>query len=220
MVEWWSRAHDLLIESGINRSVYPSAVREANIALREGTDELVRLASAHGLTELRRFLKAGALLIRGFRSFLSIYFLLGIELLVFSAGLKAIIEEVFRQQLPAALGHARIVANEMLHDADGKLVAFGPDLLHTFNKKYAAVSKRIGSVGELDRFKKCVLLLGDNVSDVRMADGYECESVLTIGFLNHADIDSHRSRYLAAFDIVLTHDASLDFVLEILRHMA
>eukprot|EP00042_Codosiga_hollandica_P031881 m.196426 g.196426 ORF g.196426 m.196426 type:complete len:192 (+) comp53746_c0_seq5:542-1117(+) len=191
MVEWWSRAHDLLIESGINRSVYPSAVREANIALREGTDELVRLASAHG-----------------------------IELLVFSAGLKAIIEEVFRQQLPAALGHARIVANEMLHDADGKLVAFGPDLLHTFNKKYAAVSKRIGSVGELDRFKKCVLLLGDNVSDVRMADGYECESVLTIGFLNHADIDSHRSRYLAAFDIVLTHDASLDFVLEILRHMA
>ena len=43
---------------------------------------------------------------------------------------------------------------------------------------------------------KNVLLLGDSRSDVRMCEGYPCENVLSIGFLNH-HIEENLQAYMA-----------------------
>jgi len=96
MVEWWTKGHNLLINAGINEHSYQDAVHEANIGFRDGVDEMFKLAREKS-----------------------------IHVLIFSAGLKTIIQEVIKEKLPGALEVSRIVANDMIHDSDGKLVAFG-----------------------------------------------------------------------------------------------
>ncbi|RWW68392.1 hypothetical protein BHE74_00024087, partial [Ensete ventricosum] len=49
---------------------------------------------------------------------------LGVPVLVFSAGLADIIEEVFRQKLHRSFKNIKIVSNRMVFDEKGCLVAF------------------------------------------------------------------------------------------------
>ena len=49
-----------------------------------------------------------------------------------------------------------------------------------------------------------------------MADGIKSGVKLTVGFLNH-DIDNLKQRYLDAFDVVLTNDTSMEFVIMLLN---
>lgn len=55
-----------------------------------------------------------------------------------------------------------------------------------------------------------ILLLGDSLSDVRMAHGleYEEDEILRIGFHNTQTAE-RLDAYLEHFDVVLTEDASL-----------
>ena len=64
----------------------------------------------------------------------------------------------------------------------GTLVGFKGDLIHIYNKNENAIHKS-------DYFQKIahrhnVILLGDSMGDLRMADGAAGENVLKIGFLN------------------------------------
>lgn len=62
----------------------------------------------------------------------------------------------------------------------GLLQAFKGPLIHSFNKREGAVSH----VAELQG-RPNVLLLGDSLGDLTMADGVpDHQNILTIGFLN------------------------------------
>ena len=69
------------------------------------------------------------------------------------------------------------------------MTGFKGDLIHVFNKNENAVHKS-------DYFEKLmkrdnILLLGDSVGDLRMAEGaIKCSNILTIGFLNDKVIHS------------------------------
>lgn len=65
----------------------------------------------------------------------------------------------------------------------GVLRAFKGQLIHTFNKREGALS-HAARLTELQG-RPNVLLLGDSLGDLTMADGVsEPENILTIGFLN------------------------------------
>jgi len=189
MVEWWTKGHNLLINAGVNSHSYKDAVQEANIGFRDGVDEIFKLSREKS-----------------------------IHVLIFSAGLKTIIEEVMKEKLPGAAEVSRIVANEMVHDSDGKLVAFGENLLHTYNKRFKTVCAQSHSLSEIPRQRKSVILMGDSLSDVLMSDGYDCDNILTVGFLNQ-NIEANLKRYMDTFDVVITGDGSMQFVVDILRQL-
>lgn len=44
MEEWVHKAHDLLLQYNFRRSLLPTAVRHANVAVRAGLDELLALS--------------------------------------------------------------------------------------------------------------------------------------------------------------------------------
>ncbi|CAG8748740.1 18824_t:CDS:1, partial [Gigaspora rosea] len=54
-----------------------------------------------------------------------------------------------------------------------------------------------------------VILLGDSIGDVHMADGIQHEICLTIGFLNH-NVEDYLDNYLETFDIVVIDDGPMD----------
>lgn len=65
----------------------------------------------------------------------------------------------------------------------GLLQAFKGPLIHSFNKREGAVSY-VADLAELQG-RPNVLLLGDSLGDLTMADGVpDHQNILTIGFLN------------------------------------
>ncbi|PJA48965.1 MAG: hypothetical protein CO170_00930 [candidate division SR1 bacterium CG_4_9_14_3_um_filter_40_9] len=64
--------------------------------------------------------------------------------------------------------------------------------------------------------RKNILLLGDSLGDVHMADGYEYENIIKIGFLND-DTPEHREQYQKRFDLIILNDGPMDEVNAILK---
>ncbi|KAI9020415.1 pyrimidine 5'-nucleotidase [Hyaloraphidium curvatum] len=182
MEEWWIKAHEIIMESRMKKSDIVEMVRGTVVQFRGGTDRLMDLVE-----QLR------------------------IPMLVFSAGLANVIEEILRQHdlLPP---HLHIVSNQMLFSEDGTVCGFAEPLIHVFNKSEAVLPDTMDV-----ETRPNVLLLGDSLGDLHMSDGLKSTHVeLTLGFLNH-DEDRLRQQYLDAFDIVLVGDPPMDFVTDLLE---
>jgi cytosolic 5'-nucleotidase 3 len=64
--------------------------------------------------------------------------------------------------------------------------------------------------------RRNVVLVGDSLGDRTMADGLPAETVVAVGLCN-ANEGEVLPAYLAAFDAVLTGDAPLDWVVDVVR---
>uniref|UniRef100_UPI0037E8625C 7-methylguanosine phosphate-specific 5'-nucleotidase-like isoform X1 n=1 Tax=Semicossyphus pulcher TaxID=241346 RepID=UPI0037E8625C len=187
MVEWWTKVHELLIQQRIRKDLLAQAVKESNAMLRDGyTVFFDRLAEQQ------------------------------VPLLIFSAGVGDILEEVIRQNR-VFHPNVHIISNYMDFDQTGALQAFKGQLIHIFNKREGALSRAAG-LRELQG-RPNVLLLGDSLGDLTMADGVsEHQNLLTIGFLND-QVEERKESYVNAFDIVLVKDETLDVPNAILKHI-
>uniref|UniRef100_A0A1A7YIW3 5'-nucleotidase n=1 Tax=Iconisemion striatum TaxID=60296 RepID=A0A1A7YIW3_9TELE len=178
MVEWWTKAHDLLVEQKIRKDQLAEAVRESEAMLREGYQLFFDHLHEHS-----------------------------IPLLIFSAGIGDILEEVIRQ---AGVFHSNVnvFSNYMDFDESGVLKAFKGELIHIYNKREGALLNT-GHFQEL-RTRPNVLLLGDSLGDLNMADGVQdMDNILKIGFLNDK-VEERKQAYLDSYDIVLIKDETLE----------
>ncbi|XP_032358961.1 7-methylguanosine phosphate-specific 5'-nucleotidase isoform X1 [Etheostoma spectabile] len=187
MVEWWTKVHELLIQQRIRKDMLAQAVRESSAMLRDGYKVFF-----DRLTEQQ------------------------VPLLIFSAGVGDVLEEVIRQN-HVFLPNVHIISNYMDFDETGVLRAFKGQLIHTFNKREGALSHAAG-LRELHG-RPNVLLLGDSLGDLTMADGVsEQQNILTIGYLND-QVDERKESYVNSFDIVLVKDETMDIPNAILRYI-
>ncbi|TNN47218.1 7-methylguanosine phosphate-specific 5'-nucleotidase [Liparis tanakae] len=185
MVEWWTKVHELLIQQKIRKDLLARAVEESSAMLRDGYKLFF-----DRLTEER------------------------VPLLIFSAGVGDVLEEVIRQNHVFS-PNVHIISNYMDFDQTGVLRAFKGQLIHTFNKREGALSHAAG-LRQLQG-RPNVLLLGDSLGDLTMADGVsEHQHILTIGFLNDK-VEERRESYVNSFDIVLVQDETMDVANAILR---
>uniref|UniRef100_A0A1D1XTD2 5'-nucleotidase n=1 Tax=Anthurium amnicola TaxID=1678845 RepID=A0A1D1XTD2_9ARAE len=200
MEEWWEKTHSLLIEGGLTYNDIHMSVSSANIAFRDG------------VVELFEFLEEK-----------------GVPVLIFSAGLADIIEEVFRQKLHRSFRNIKIVSNRMIFD-NGRLVAFQGKTIHVLNKNEHALDLAAPVHDQLEdsngsnddnmsiRKRTNVLLLGDHIGDLGMSDGLKYENRIAIGFLND-NIEKSLETYREAFDVVFLNDASMHGVLELVSQL-
>uniref|UniRef100_A0A3P8TC97 5'-nucleotidase n=1 Tax=Amphiprion percula TaxID=161767 RepID=A0A3P8TC97_AMPPE len=187
MVEWWTKVHELLIQQKIRKDLLAQAVRESSTMLRDGYKVFF-----DGLAEHQ------------------------VPLLIFSAGVGDVLEEVIRQN-HVFHPNVHIISNYMDFDHTGVLRAFKGQLIHTFNKREGALSHAAG-LRELQG-RPNVLLLGDSLGDLTMADGVsEPQNVLTIGFLND-QVEERKETYINSFDIVLVKDETMDVPNAIFRYI-
>ncbi|NWR88520.1 5NT3B nucleotidase, partial [Furnarius figulus] len=104
MVEWWTRAHELLVQQKIHKGDIAQIVRESEAMLRDG-----------------------------FKEFFDQLHKNNIPLFIFSAGVGDVLEEIIRQA-NIFYPNVKVVSNYMDFDDDGVLVHFKAPLIHTFNK--------------------------------------------------------------------------------------
>ncbi|XP_051728852.1 cytosolic 5'-nucleotidase 3-like isoform X3 [Ctenopharyngodon idella] len=178
MVEWWTKAHDLLVQQKISKDHLARVVKESEAMLRDG-----------------------------YQQFFGHLHQMSVPLLIFSAGIGDVLEEVIRQ---AGVFHpnVKVFSNYMDFDDSGVLRAFKGELIHIYNK-------REGALINVEHFKelqsRCnVLLLGDSLGDLNMADGVlGLKNILKIGYLNDK-VDERRQSYLDTYDIILEKDETMD----------
>lgn len=187
MVEWWTRAHELLVQQKIKKDMLATAVRESDAMLREGYQLFFDRLHEHS-----------------------------IPLLIFSAGIGDVLEEVIRQE-KVFHPNVKVVSNYMDFDETGVLRAFKGELIHIYNKREGALLNTDHFL-EL-RARHNVLLLGDSLGDLTMADGVQdMENILKIGFLNDK-VEERKQSYLNSYDIVLVKDETLDVANSILLYL-
>lgn len=194
MEEWWEGAHGAIVEIKMSHSDIEQIVKDAKFVFRSLLNEFI--------ASLKKA---------------------GIPLLVFSAGLGDIIEEILKTQ---QIEDVEIISNRMRFDSNGICTGFeeplcklsdneSNSLVHVLNKNEAAV---IGPHATKIKNRGSVVLLGDSLGDLKMADGMPHDVKLTVGLLNH-DYDTLSEKYLESFDIVLTNDTSLEFFIRLISYI-
>ncbi|KAL7588225.1 hypothetical protein Lser_V15G36522 [Lactuca serriola] len=201
MEEWWGKTHSLLIEGGLTYDAIRNSVAGAMIAFREGVVELFEFLEERD-----------------------------VPILIFSAGLADIIEEVLRQKLHRTFKNVKIVSNRMKFDENGNLVSFTGKLIHSLNKNEHALDMAASlhdQLGEIDdhvidsasvKKRTNVLLLGDHMGDLRMSDGLNYETRISVGFLNN-NIENSLDNYRKGFDIVYLDDAPMAGVVKLVSEL-
>ncbi|NXB52936.1 5NT3B nucleotidase, partial [Leucopsar rothschildi] len=104
MVEWWTKAHELLVQQKIHKDDIAQIVRESEAMLRDG-----------------------------FKEFFDQLHKNNIPLFIFSAGVGDVLEEIIRQA-NVFYSNVNVVSNYMDFDDDGVLTHFKGPLIHTYNK--------------------------------------------------------------------------------------
>ncbi|XP_066263475.1 cytosolic 5'-nucleotidase 3-like isoform X1 [Branchiostoma lanceolatum] len=137
-----------------------------------------------------------------------------VPMLIFSAGIGDILEEIIKQH-SQMYANMRVVSNYMDFNHDGMLVGFKGDLVHTYNKNEGAL--RNSDYFTTLRERRNIILMGDSMGDLRMADGVpNMQHILKIGFLND-NIEERLEKYKEAYDIVLVSDSTMDVPNAILK---
>ncbi|MBZ3877473.1 7-methylguanosine phosphate-specific 5'-nucleotidase [Sciurus carolinensis] len=153
MVEWWTRAHNLLCQQRIQKCQIAQVVGESTAMLREG-----------------------------YKTFFNTLYRNNVPLFIFSAGIGDVLEEIIRQ-MKVFHPNIHIVSNYMDFNEDGFLQGFKGQLIHTYNKN-SSVCENSSYFQQLQG-KTNILLLGDSLGDLTMADGVPgVQNILKIGFLN------------------------------------
>lgn len=199
MIEWWEQAHDLIIQMNISRKDLTAMVMETPVTWRDGANAVTKWCEKKN-----------------------------VPLLVFSAGLADIIEEILRQS--SMLGkNVHVISNRMVFtppknvngpvdDKDYVCTAFSEPLIHVFNKNESAINPNNTEYFNQVAHRRNVMLMGDSLGDLKMAHGIKHDVCLTIGFCNH-DVENLFEDYQKKFDIVILNDASFEWVNGLLSAM-
>ncbi len=112
--------------------------------------------------------------------------------------------------------NVHVIANLYEFDAAGNAIKIKEPIIHSLNKHEIVI--RSFPVFEAIKDRPNILLLGDGLGDIGMAEGFDYKEIIKVGFLNQ-DVEKNVSTYSDHFDVVITNDGSLEFVNEMLIEM-
>jgi len=180
MEEWYRGSNENIISQNFHKSLLKQMVADSRAMLRDNAVETMK-----------------------------ILYEANIPVLVFSAGVGDVLEEVLHKY-EVFYPNVQVISNKLIYDEEEKVVGFKEPVIHMYNKNVTAL-------GETDYFhnighKTTAILLGDSLGDTHMSTGIpNLGAILKIGFLN-IKIEESMSAFMDHFDIVLVDDQSMDFL--------
>lgn len=132
-----------------------------------------------------------------------------VPFIILSAGIGDLIKEILVHH-NLLKENIRIVSNFLGFDSStGLVTGLRTSPIHMFNKRAPSQEGLEG--------RKNIILIGDSLGDVRMADGIQDPNViLSIGFLNK-NVAGNLEEYKRRFDVVLVDDQTMDFPMAVLE---
>jgi 5'-nucleotidase len=188
MKEWWTLHNKILIEYGLNKKHVQRVVDSGIIRLRQGAGEFMD------------FLKSR-----------------GIPLVIMSSSGIGNAIPMFLEKQGKMYDNIYIIANIWKWDENGNATGLEGAIIHSMNKDTTGV-KDFPSAYKAIKDRKNVLLLGDSLGDVGMAQGFPYKNLIKIGFLNEK-VEESLDFYKKEFDVIITHDDHMHFIKDLLKEI-
>lgn len=186
MQEWWVSHLKLLIKSGLNKNDIRRAVCSRKIDLRKNVPELIDTLNKRD-----------------------------IPLVIMSSnGLGAESISLYFKTKKISQKNIYIISNNFIWDKKGKAVGFEKPIIHAMNKDETAIHKF--PIYEKIKERKNILLLGDGLGDIGMAEGFEYKNIIKIGFLSEAEKENLKL-FKKHYDIIILNDGSFKEVNKLLK---
>jgi cytosolic 5'-nucleotidase 3 len=138
-----------------------------------------------------------------------------IPLLILSAGLGDVIKG-FLEKENIMNDKIHIISNFFEFDKDGNTTGYKSKIIHTFNKNESSV-KNTSYYKEI-KTRKNVILLGDNLGDLKMSEGIDHNSIIKIGFLNENQ-KNLLEKFKDNFDVIVLNDGPMDFIKNLVKEI-
>lgn len=151
----------------------------------------------------------------GLSTFLDTLSVKNVPLLILSAAVTDLIEGFLRKE-KMMHDNMHVISNAFAYDAAGVVTGYQSMIIHSLNKSEVAV--RDSPYFPLVKNRPNVILVGDSLGDVEMANGLDHACVLKIGFLND-NVEKNLDAYQQAYDVVILNDGKMDFVNELLKEI-
>ena len=182
MHDWYHAALNLYYEYGLTYDNLLACVSYGNVVLRRGIKEL-----------LLDFYKNN------------------IPVIILSAGIGNVIEQVLR--LHGCLYDNIYIMSNFFTFKNNTLLPFTSPIIHTCNKSLELLPN---SIKDQIANKPYFLLIGDFIEDIHMVPTKDLYRTLSFGFLEK-NVDANLEIYKNSFDVVLTDHASFYDVGDIIR---
>lgn len=195
MIEWVVKAHELLIQHGLTKDLIKRAVDDALLRQRFTFRE-------HSI------------------DFLHLLKQQNIPILIFSAGIADILEEILSRSIPLPDRDIAVISNRCHFDGPNeRLSGFDEPMIHVYNKRASFyLQHEFFHRSDLqDGKRNHLLLFGDSLGDIHMSEGLKIdpENILRIGFLN--DSLERMEEYVNNFDVVILDDPSFQIPMDIIN---
>lgn len=138
-----------------------------------------------------------------------------IPLLIFSSGIGNIIEGYLVKENKLT-PNIHILSNTFVFDKDGFATGYKDEVIHLMNKCEHKVTN--DSYRRLISERKNIILLGDSLEDLGMIENISGQTVIRVGFLNE-QVDEKLELYKDNFDIVISDDSSMVYVLSLVKEL-
>jgi 5'-nucleotidase len=189
MAEWWQKHFKLLLDSGLNIKDIEQVIKDPRIQLRQGAVEFFKSLAVNN-----------------------------IPLLILSAaGLG--VESIFRilERNNCLFNNMHIISNEFEYDNAGNAVKVKEPIIHALNKDETIIAKYPPVYNKIKN-RTNVILLGDNLADVGMIDGFVYDNLIKIGFLNY-EVENNLTDYKNSYDVVIINDKGMNYVNDLLKQI-
>lgn len=140
----------------------------------------------------------------GVRDFFKNMYKRNIPVIIMSAGVGNFIEQ-FLIKNECNYSNIYVISNYIKFE-NGIATGVSKDIIHSLNKKEVSLPKHIK---ENINNRPNVILLGDSLSDIKMATDDKIENALKIGFLED-NVAENTEIYIREFDVVCTNNTSFN----------
>jgi HAD superfamily hydrolase (TIGR01544 family) len=182
MEEWWTAHFKILYECGLHRDDIAKAMTSGVVKFRPGVDKFLKLLNENN-----------------------------IPLVIMSAsGLGGEAIRKFFEHEKLLFPNIYIIGNEFVWDEKGNAVDIIKPIITGVNKDETLLQSF--PVYETIKNRKNVILLGDNFGDTGMIEGFPCNNLLKIGFLNVDVTPENIKHFEAHYDALILNDGPFDFV--------
>lgn len=188
MHEWWTVHFDLLIKSGLNKKDLEKVTEQGQVRLRNGFKEFINILKIHDIPLV----------------------------IISSSGLGSDAISMYLKKHKELHDNIYIISNLYEWDRYGNAIAIKQPIIHVMNKDETALQGH--PVFNIIKNRKNVLLLGDNLSDINMVNGFHYDYLIKIGFLNK-NIEENLEQYKRNYHVVIPDASSMLYVNKLLKEI-
>ena len=186
MKKWWTEHFNLLINSGLKKNYLEEIAKSGRVKLREGIPEMINYLHEKN-----------------------------IPLVIISSSGVGEALEIFLENQNLFYKNIHLITNFYKWDDKDNATGINEPIIHGGNKDETSLREIPKLYSKLES-RKNIILLGDNISDIKMERGSNYKNLLKIGFLNE-NIDENMNEYKNSFDIVITNDSNANYLNNLVR---